>query len=84
MSEINFELLLKLIRKKHLTYVVIADAAQVSRTTLYNVLTGKISPSHYLSVNLIKILGLSLEETAAIFYPNINFKKGSIYEQFTH
>lgn len=73
MDEINYDLLMEYIRKKGLTYVDLAHAAHISRTALYNVIVGKNCPSHYVAVNLIDALGLTLEDTAAIFYPNIKF-----------
>ena len=73
MYEIDYELLIEYIREKELSYVDLADAAHISRTALYNVIVGKNCPSHYVAVNLIDVLGLSLEDTAAIFYPHIKF-----------
>jgi len=84
MYEIDYELLLKYIREKDLSYVDLANAAHISRTSLYNVIDGKNCPSHYVAVNLIEALGLTLEDTAAIFYPNIKFKKEIGHEQFTY
>jgi len=75
MYKINCELLMEYIREKGLSYVDLANAAHISRTALYNIIVGKNCPSYYVAVSLIDVLGLSLEDMAAIFYPHIKFQK---------
>lgn len=75
MKVINIELLLKYINDTGLNQTELAKNMDVSRGTIRNLLGGMTKPSLPIINCLADSLDFTLEDFAATFFPNIEFKK---------
>lgn len=76
METIDNELLSERINQTGLNYSELSREINISRNTLYNISLGRTFPRPEVINSLVSFLEITEEDFIAIFYPNIEFKKG--------
>lgn len=75
MVEVNNKLLKTRVLESGLSYSAIAKEANVSKSTIHNLILGRHAPSHHLTTHLAIILNFTQTDFNEVFYPNLKFAK---------
>lgn len=84
MYEINYGLLANIFYESGVTFTKIEKSTNMSRSTIYNIITGKTNPSYQAAYLISEALDLTQEEILAIYFPHAKSEKELKCESITY